>query len=172
MGTSMASVAFRRNEKMNWQQIKPQILEMFDGVEGLESNLDAETDGYAIVSPFGDMGMFLAELPEKISDLTGDYVVMCASFDSDFAVMELYHGGMMLEECAVGEVYEEYDEFCCTNKANMELWAPLLRNSENMEAFQEALHGEEVFVEDQLRELSRLTGLPVFDDVLVYGDEE
>lgn len=170
MGTSMASVAFRRNEKTNWEKIKPRIADMFAGVEGLVSNLDSEASGYAIVSPYGDMGMFLADLPEKISELTEDYVVMTACFDSDFAVMELYQAGKMLEECAVGEVYEEYEEFCCTNKADMRLWKGLLLDESDMDALSDALYGEEIFVEDQLRVISRVSGLPVFDDEMVYGD--
>lgn len=170
MGTSMASVAFRRGEKQRWETVKPQILAMFEGVEGLVSNMNEESLGYAIVSPYGDMGMFLAELPEKISALTGDYAVMCASFDSDFGVLELYQAGTMLEECAIGAVYEEYEEFCCTNKANLDLWAALLTDPGDLEAFAQALHGEEIFVEDQLREVSRMTGLPIFDDTLVYGE--
>lgn len=170
MGTSMASVSFRRSKAPEWDSIKSEIKKMFDGLDGLVSNIDTDSDGYAIVSPYGDMGMFLAELPEKISALTGDYVVMCASFDSDFAVMELYHAGTMLEECAVGEVYEEYEEFCCTNKADLELWSPLLQNREDLDSFIEALHGTEVFVEDQLRAITKMTGLPIFDDQLVYGE--
>jgi len=170
MGTSMASVAFRCSDKNRWEIIKPEILEMFDGLEGLTFNFDKDTDGYAIVSPYGDMGMFLAELPEKISALTDDYAVMCASFDSDFGVLELYHAGNMLEECAIGEVYEEYNEFCCTNKANIDLWAALLLNPGDLEDYTNALHGAEIFVEDQLREISRMTGLPIFDDCLVYGE--
>lgn len=169
MGTSMASVSFRRGEKQNWTEIKMQIKEMCDGLEGLVSNLDTDTDGYAIVSPYGDMGMFLADLPDKISALTGDYAVMCVCMDSDFALLELYHAGQMLEECSAGEVYEEYEEFCCTNKADISLWSGLLTNSDNVEALTHALHGDEVFVEDQLRDLSRITGIPVFDDALVYG---
>lgn len=171
MGTSMASVAFRRNEKMDWNAIKPQILSMFEGLDGLVSNLDKETDGYAIVSPYGDMGMFLADLPEKISGLTGDYAVMTACFDSDFSVMELYHAGKMLEECAVGEIYEEYEEFCCTNKADMRLWKGLLLDEGDIDTLSDAMYGEEIFVEDQLRVISKVTGLPIFDDEMVYGDE-
>ena len=170
MGTSMASVAFRCSDKNRWKTIKAEILDMFDGVEGITSNLDTDGPGFAIVSPYGDMGMFLADLPEEISELTGDYAVMCACFDSDFGVMELYHNGQMLEECAIGEVYEEYAEFCCTNKANMALWSALLKDPSRMADFQNALHGEEVFVEDQLRVVSDLTGLPIFLDELVYGE--
>lgn len=170
MGTSMASVAFRCSDKNRWETIKAEILDMFDGVEGITSNLDTDGPGFAIVSPYGDMGMFLADLPAEISELTGDYAVMCACFDSDFGVLELYKNGQMLEECAIGEVYEEYEEFCCTNKANMALWSALLKDPSRLADFQNALHGEEVFVEDQLRAISDLTGLPIFQDELVYGE--
>ena len=169
MGTSMASVSFRCKEEKRWN--KSQILDMIHGVEGLTSNLDDNSMYYAIVSPYGDMGMFLSELPEKISVLTEDYVVMCGCFDSDFAVLELVKNGQSIEECAIGAVYEEYEEFCCTNKPNVDLWCQLLIHPEDREELVNALLGEEVFVEDQLRAISRLTGFPVFMDELVYDGE-
>lgn len=170
MGTSMASIAFRCDEKARWEALKPQILDMFDGVEGLTHNLDSDDSGYAIVSPYGDMGMFLADFPEKISALTQGYVVMCACFDSDFGVLELYHNGSLLEECSIGEVYEEYEEFCCTNKANMALWSALLTDPAKIAELTNALQGEEIFVEDQLRVVSELTGIPIFRDDLVFEE--
>lgn len=170
MGTSMASVAFRRGEKTDWDAVKPQIRSMFEGIEGLVSNLDEQAAGYAIVSPYGDKGMFLSELPGKISALTGDYVVMCVCVDSDFALMELYHDGKLLEECTVGEIYGEFEEFCCTNKADMRLWKPLLQDAGDMDTLSDAMYGEEIFVEDQLRVISRVTGLPIFDDEMVGGE--
>lgn len=166
----MASVAFRCADQNRWESVKDEIIDMFDGVEGITSNLNTDASGFAIVSPDGDMGMFLADLPEEISELTGDYAVMCACFDSDFGILELYHKGQMLEECAIGQVYEEYEEFCCTNKANMALWAGLLKDPSKLPDLQNALHGEAVFVEDQLRTVSELTGLPIFRDDLVYGE--
>ena len=168
MGTSMASVAFRRTDAVNWDVVKPQILDMFDGIDGLVSNLDQNVNGYAIVSPYGDMGMFLAELPEKISALTDDYAVMCVCVDSDFALLELYKSGSMLEECMVGEAYDDFDGTLCTNRADMRLWKALLTNPEQLDELADAMYREDIFVEDQLRDITRITGLPIFDDTLVY----
>ena len=168
MGTSMASVSFRRSG--NWDTVKPRILELFAGTEGIVSNLESDGPGYAIVSPYGDMGMFLAELPQKISALTGDYAVMCVCVDSDYALMELYNGGILLEECAVGDVYDDFDDVICKNKADMRLWKALLTDPERLDELSDALYAEEIFVEAQLRVISALTGMPIFDDNLVYGE--
>lgn len=170
MGTSMASVSFRRTAQAQWPDVKTKIEEMFQGLDGLVSNLDCEASGYAIVSPYGDMGMFLQELPEKISSLTGDYAVFAVCVDSDFCLTELYHNGVLLEKGCIGELYMDFDEFVDVQSMNVELWKPLLQDSANAEILNQALTGNEVFVEDQLRRISELTGLPIFVDELVYGD--
>ena len=170
MGTSMASVAFRRTEKVNWSEIKPKIEEMFLGLEGLTSNLDKEENGYAIVSPYGDMGMFLQELPARISSLIGDYAVFSICVDSDFCLTELYYNGNLLEQGCIGELYMEFDEFPNVHTPALELWKPMLLDPANSEILHAAFTADEVFVEDQLRQISQLTGLPIFDDELVYGD--
>lgn len=168
MGTSMASVAFRRTE--NWETKKPAIDEMYCGIDGIVSNLDSDCDGFAVVSPYGDMGMFLADLPERISAIVEDYAVFAICVDSDFCLMELYHKGKLLEKSCVGESYMEFDEFPNVQSPNPELWKPLLTSQDSLDALNAAFTGDEVFVEDQLREISRLTGLPIFDDALIYGD--
>ena len=171
MGTFMSSVAFRRADNVDWGSVQPIIHGMFWGVEGIVSNLETEENGYAIVSPYGDMGMFLAELPEKISALTQGYAVFSTCVDSDFCLIELYHKGKLLEKSCIGEMYMELDELQNVQSPNPELWKPLLLEQQNYDALTAALTGEEVFVEDQLREISTLTGFPIFDDKLVYGDE-
>ncbi len=82
MGTFMASVSFRRAGKAKWSELKPIILEKYQGIDGLVGNLEQEREAYAIVSPYGDMGMFLQEMPETVSRLTGDYAVFCICVDS------------------------------------------------------------------------------------------
>lgn len=171
MGVFMASVAFRRTDKTDWEKVKPRIESMFKGLDGLTDNLDSEGPGYAIVSPYGDMGMFLAELPEKISALTGDYAVLANCCDSDFDMLELYRGGELLEKCYVGECFEGYEEFGDYDRPNVQRWLPLLADASRVQELEEALGEVDVFAEDNLRLLSELTGLPVFTDDLVFGME-
>lgn len=172
MGTFMASASFRRIDSANWSNIKPKILAMYQDVEGLVSNLEQEQNAYAIVSPYGDLGMFLADIPKAVSLLTGDYAVFCMCVDSDFALLELYHNGQLVEKSAIGELelLAEMDETADLNVPDIALWKQLLRNPENVRALQNAFTENAVFVEDQLREISALTGIPIFDDTLVYGE--
>ena len=169
MGMFMSSVAFRCSDKALWKRIKPEI-EQMARVDGLVDNLDTEDMSHCIVSPYGEMGEYLAELPEKISALTGDYAVVATCVDSDFCMLALFNKGTLVEECCIGEVYEEYADFCETKAPCIDNWKPLLLIEAETERLNDALFGEEVFVEDHLRALSELTGLPIFDDELVFGD--
>ena len=169
MGVFMASVAFRITEKNNWEVIKPQIVSMFKGLEGLTDNLDSDGPGYAIVSPYGEMGMFLAELPEKISKMTGGYVVFANCCDSDFALMELYHNGTVVEKSCIGECYEEFEDFVGSTEPVPTNWLPLLVDQSRLPELEQALGEVDVFDEDNLRLLSEVTELPIFDDELVFG---
>ena len=171
MGVFMASVAFRVTQQEKWTALKPQIESMFKGLDGLTDNLDSDGPGYAIVSPYGDMGMFLAELPEKISKMTGDYVVFASCCDSDFDLLELYHNGEMLEKCYIGECFEGYDEMGDYEKPDLEKWKLLLQDQSRLPELEQALGEADVFAEDNLRLLSELTELPIFDDKLVFGAE-
>ena len=172
MGTFMASASFRRIDNVKWSDLKPKIVEMYQDIEGLVSNLEQEQRAYAIVSPYGDLGMFLAEIPEAVSRLTGDYAVFCMCVDSDFALLELYHNGQLVEKSAIGEpeLLAEIDETADLETPDIALWEPLLKNPEDVQALQSAFLENTVFVEDQLREISALTGIPIFDDALVYGE--
>ena len=172
MGTSMASVSFRRTDNENWLDLKPKIANMLQGVEGLVDNLEQERKAYAIVSPYGDMGMFLQEIPEAISRLIGDYAVFCVCVDSDFALLELYHDGRCIEKSAIGEpeLLAEIEGLADMKAPDIAIWMPLLQKPEDVDALQNAFTEDAVFVEDQLREISALTGIPVFDDGLVYGE--
>lgn len=169
MGVFMASVAFRITEKNNWEVIKPQIESMFKGLDGLTDNLDSDGPGYAIVSPYGEMGMFLAELPEKISKMTGDYAVFANCCDSDFALVELYHNGTLVEKSCIGECYEEFEDFVGSTEPVPSSWQPLLVEQSRLPELEQALGEVDVFAEDNLRLLSEVTELPIFDDELVFG---
>ena len=168
MGMFMASVAFRCDDKQVWMSVKPEIMNMFAGIRGLSSNLYSEGPGYVILSPYGDMGKVLSDMPERISALTGDYAVFALCNDSDFNMMELYHNGSMLESSCIGEVYEEFAEFMEVNPPDLNLWKQLLLDPTQEQALEAALLQVEVCSEDNLRELSRLTGLPIFDDSLMF----
>ena len=169
MGVFMASVAFRVTEKNNWSVIKPQIESMFKGLDGLTDNLDSEGPGYAIVSPYGDMGMFLAEMPEKISRMTGGYVVFASCCDSDFALLELYRNGTLVEKSCIGDCYEEFEDYDGSTEPAVFNWMPLLADKGRQAELEQALGEVDVFAEDNLRLLSELTGLPIFTDELVFG---
>ena len=169
MGVFMASVAFRITEKNNWEVIKPQIESMFKGLDGLTDNLDSDGPGYAIVSPYGEMGMFLAELPEKISKMTGDYAVFANCCDSDFALVELYHNGTLVEKSCIGECYEEFEDFVGSTEPVPTNWLPLLVDQSRLPELEQAFGEVDVFAEDNLRLLSEVTELPIFDDELVFG---
>ena len=173
MGTFMASVSFRRADNTVWPDLKPKIQEMYQGIEGLVSNLEQERDAYAIVSPYGDMGMFLQDIPEAVSRLTEDYAIFCMCVDSDFATLKLYHNGTLVEKSAVGvlELLAEFDELAGMSTPDLTLWKPLLQNPEDEQALQTVFTDDAVFVDDQLREISKLTSMPIFDDALAFGGE-
>ena len=173
MGTFMASVSFLRTDNVNWQELKTEIKAMYHDVEGLVSNLEQEREAFAIVSPYGDLGMFLQEIPQQVSQKTGSYAIFCVCVDSDYALLELYHNGQLLEQSGVGtlDFLAEIDELANIKTPDIALWKPLLQNPEDVEALQTAFtENPTYFVEDQLRQISALTGIPVFDDMLVYGE--
>ena len=171
MGVFMASVAFRVTEKNNWAFIKPRIESMFKGLDGLTDNLDSDGPCYAIVSPYGEMGMFLAELPEKISRMTGDYAVVANCCDSDFALLELYHNGALVEKSCIGDCYENFEDYDGSTEPEVFNWLPLLMDKARLPELEQALGEVDVFAEDNLRLLSEVTGLPIFDDELVFEAE-
>ena len=170
MGTFMASASFRRPQQSNWSELKPKIQAMYQGIERLVDDLAKEQSSYAIISPYGDMGMYLQDIPQQVSALTGDYAIFCMCVDSDFALLELYHNGQLLEKSVIDceGIAEEMEELAELTTPALELWKPLLQNPEDEQALQTAFTEEFVFVEDQLRKISELTGIPVFDDEMVY----
>jgi len=95
---------------------------------------------------------------------------MCV--DSDFALLEVYYNGKLIEKSAIGEpeLLAEIDELADMRAPDLTLWKPLLQNPEDDHALQTAFTEASIFVEDQLREISKLTGVPIFDDALVYEE--
>lgn len=168
MGTFMASIAFRPGE--NWNKIKPEIDKMYQDIPGLVTNLDQSRSAYAIVSPYGDEGPYLSEMVGPISRLTGGYAVMAICVDSDMNILDLYRNGELVERCGIGGVYEELAEVDDFAEPNPENWKPLLLDPAQEAALQDVFFEEEVFAEDSLRKLSVLTGLPIFDDGLVFAE--
>ena len=168
MGMFMASLAFRCADQDKWQDLKPRLEKVCTEIPGLVDNLESSGPGYVLLSPYGDQGPVLGDLVERISTLTGDYAVMAMCIDSDFNIMELYHGGKLLERSCIGECYYELPEEETLASPNMDNWMPLLMDPTQSETLSEALFGEAVFAEDNLRKLSALTGLPIFDDKLMF----
>jgi len=166
MGMFMASLSFRCTDQDKWQNLKPRLEKICAEIPGLITNMDSPGPGYVLLSPYGDQGPVLGDLVAQISKLTGDFAVMAMCVDSDFNMMELYHGGELVERSCIGECYYELPEDATT--PNLENWKPLLLNPEQTEALSDALFGEEVFAEDNLRKLTALTGLPIFDDKLMF----
>lgn len=170
MGVFMASVAFQAPRQEEWTVIKPRIEALFKGLEGLTDNLNAASSGYAIVSPYGDMAMLLAELPAKISAMTGGFAVFANCCDSDFSLLELYHKGALVEKSCIGELYEEFEDFEDAAAPSVDHWLPLLQPGFDEQMLKSAFDEDFVFAEDNLRLLSKVTGLPIFDDELVFGE--
>lgn len=169
MGVFMASVAFRRTNNTDWENVKPRIQALYQGLDGLVDNLDSEGPGYCVVSPYGDMGMFLAELPGQISALIGDWVVFATCCDSDFAMLELYRDGVLVEKCVIGELYDEFAEFEEVAAPNLEIWAQLLPEGASQELLNAAFTMNGWDAAGNLQMLSKATQLPIFDDKLVFG---
>ena len=164
MGMFMASVAFSCPDKVLWQKIAPQIEELLSEDDGLFHNFQEEGPGYCIVSPYGESAGCLVNLPQIISSLTGGYAVFANCVDSDFNMISLWHNGDNIEDSYIGNIYEEYTMFCEISKPDIHLWMPLLIDKTKAEALSQALLTEQVLAEDNLRDLSKLTGLPIFDD--------
>ena len=163
MGMFMASVAFSCNDAQTWKNISPVIENFITDNGDLLSNFQEEGPGYCVVSLYGEMAPYLARLAQSISALTGGYAVFANCVDSDFNMIALWHNGEHLEDSYIGRLYEEYAVYEVP-KPDINLWLPLLKDKSRIEEFRHALQEEKLFAEDNLRELSVLTGLPIFDD--------
>ena len=100
-----------------------------------------------------------------ISKLTGDYAVGSVCMDSDFAALVLAKAGKQVDMGYIGTPYG------MEGVPGLELtaarWQPLLQPQEEPQKLHDCLFGEFICAEDQLRTLSQLTGLPIFDDQLL-----
>ena len=172
MGMFMASVSFRKPEESVWLQAKERIQQWISQVGGLNSNLHLEEEAVGIVSPYGEEARILSEMAMLVSKLIGGTVIFATCHDSDFNLLEVYQNGEQVENCCIGEVYEEFAEFMECNQPNFEFWNDLLLESSRVEELRAALYEREVCAEDNLRKLSELIGLPVFDDALVFEGED
>lgn len=170
MGMFMASLSFRKPEEAIWNKAKEKIHQWLSDIEGLTNNLDTNADAFAIVSPYGEDGLVLAESALPISNLIQGTVIMASCVDSDFNLLEVFENGKSVEKCYVGNIYEEYAEMMDCVAPNMDFWKTLLLDAGNEQKLQMALFAEEIFAEDNLRKLSELIGYPVFDDSLVFPE--
>lgn len=164
MGMFMASVAFQCADKEKLAEVTHFVRKTVSGVQGLVDNLHTDGPFYGVLNMFGDEGSTLSVLPERISAITGAYAVFAVCIDSDCNLLSLYHDGKLLENSCTGLPYPEFEEI---NKPSMELWLPLLQDPTKIKELQHALYTFEVFAEDNLRELSVLTGLPILDDNMI-----
>ena len=167
MGMFMASLAFRCTDADKWPQVKKELAAVCEKLPGLANNLDSQGPGYVLLSPYGDLGDVLGELVEKVSALTGDYALMAMCVDSDLDVLELYDKGSLVERSCIGEFFYEVPQNMIPAVPNPENWKPLLLDPSRADALSDALLHVEIFAEENLRKLSELTGLPIFDDKLM-----
>lgn len=172
MGLFAYTLALRRTPKMDWTNLKPRLEMFLYGKEASVTDLSQELSGYGMVTLSPDTGAVLPNLAERISKMTGDYVVITQIVDSDFCIAELYFDGKKLQECYIGRIYLEIWLTHRVGKPNMKLWQPLLRDSNDLQQFRKALRGGLLFVEDQLRSISELTGLPILDNDLLDAAPE
>jgi hypothetical protein len=170
MGMFMASAAFSKPEEAVWKNVKVRLVDFLAKQEGFTNNLDSQGSAFAIVSPYGDGGQILAAITPQISQLIGGIVVFATCCDSDFDLIEVYRNGELVEKCYIGARFEEFMEFGEYSKPNMEFWKNLLVDASREDELYSALFEEEVFAEDNLRKLSALTALPMFDDTLVFAE--
>ena len=163
MGMFMASVAFSCADAEKWSDLSSEIQEMVSNSDGLYCNLNAASRVGCIISPYGDGAPILVNLPERISALAGGYAIFANCVDSDFNMISLWNNGEFIEDSYIGRIYQEYLDFCSVSKPDVNLWLPLLCDKSKTDELKHALLSDQVFAEDNLIELSMLTGLPVFD---------
>jgi hypothetical protein len=170
MGMFMASLSFRCADKGKFEALRPELERIRKEIPGIVTNFDAEGPGYVYLSPYGDHGPVLGDWAEKISSLVGDYAVMAMCIDSDFDMMELYRNGSLVERSCIGECYYDLPEEMEVLSPDPENWKPLLLDVSQENLLKQVLSQGGIFAEDNLRALSRLTGLPIFDDELMMAN--
>lgn len=161
MGIFMQSLSFRKPKDKAWAPLKEELTRLLSMYEMDAAQLEREREAYGLCDPYGDtFGSETELLAAAISKATGDYAVTAQCVDSDFAVVELYYAGKKID---TGAICEPYEELGCFGKLHPVLWLPLLQAPGKEKALESALLEDAVFAEDQLKELTRLTGLPIFD---------
>lgn len=172
MGMFFQSIAFRRPRDKSWEILRYKLRKLLEryGVDPDRAHMDREQESYGICSEEELDAMSLPELAREISALTGDYAAGAVVIDSDFAAVVLALDG---EEADMGYIGQPYDteESMLPDPAR---WLPLLRDPAGKEELTKSLVSWDfVLVEDQLRTLGDLTGLPLADiDALFEEDED
>lgn len=169
MGMFLQSVSFRRPQGRDWGKVAGEIQALVEsfGLDAVPTHLEEERPFYCVLSPYGDFGTAAEQLAQKISAITGDYAISAMCVDSDFNELALYSNGTLLDKGYNGEPYEEYAEFGMSEPLHLEAWKPLLLDPTQEGDLEETLFGDEIFAEDLLRKLTKLTGFPVLDDELL-----
>lgn len=174
MGMFLDSIAFYWPKDKTKEELAPKLETFFEGY-GLRLRMkDPTRESYAIYDENQSCSAVMPELIVALSELTGDYAVGSVCIDSDFAALVLAKAGKQVDMGYIGAPYG------MEGAPGLELtaarWQPLLQQQEKTKKLRECLYGKFVCAEDQLRTLSQLTGLPVFDDQLlmemIEEDEE
>lgn len=171
MGMFMQSVSFRRPPNGDWRELAQRIRVLIEshGQDADSVGLEEDRVFYSLISPFGDMGPSVVELSQSISELTGDYAIQAECVDSDFNFLTLYYGGQVVDAGCNGNPYEEFAECGMNGPLHPEKWYPLLLEPEKKAELDRVLLGKAICAEDLLKDLTALTGFPIFDH-RVWGD--
>ena len=165
MGMCLDSVAFYWPKDKTREELAPKLESFFEGY-GLKLRMkDPTRESYAVYDENQSCSDVMPELIVTLSELTGEYAVGSVCIDSDFAALVLAKAGKQVDMGYIGTPYG------MEGAPGLELtaarWQPLLQPQAESQELHDCLFGKFVCAEDQLRTLSRLTGLPIFDDQLL-----
>ena len=165
MGMFLDSVAFYWPKDKTREELAPKLESFFVGY-GLKLRMkDPTRESYAVYDENQSCSDVMPELIVTLSELTGEYAVGSVCIDSDFAALVLAKAGKQVDMGYIGTPYG------MEGAPGLELtaarWQPLLQPQAESQELHDCLFGKFVCAEDQLRTLSRLTGLPIFDDQLL-----
>ena len=165
MGMYLDSVAFYWPKGKTREALAPRLESFFEGY-GLKLRMkDPTRESYAVYDENQSCSDVMPELIVTLSELTGEYAVGSVCIDSDFAALVLAKAGKQVDMGYIGTPYG------MEGAPGLELtaarWQPLLQPQAESQELHDCLFGKFVCAEDQLRTLSRLTGLPIFDDQLL-----
>ena len=165
MGMFLDSIAFYWPKDKTREELAPKLESFFEGY-GLKLRMkDPTRESYAVYDEDQSCSDVMPELIAALSELTGDYAVGSVCMDSDFAAPVLAKAGKQVDMGYIGTPYG------MEGVPGLELtaarWQPLLQPQEEPQKLHDCLFGEFICAEDQLRTLSQLTGLPIFDDQLL-----